>query len=448
MARRRTAPAENAQLATQAPADPPPEPDAQLLAHAFEASPPLTLSQWDVGTIRDARDAHLQGHFQASAQLSQGMLVDGRIYAARLQRVAPALGILREVVGGPRWNGKGLTETVRAAVGDMMLRDGPCFAPGVLAETVDTAAVLGEAILQNITTTRPDGSRVDVEVRPWPMTQARWNESKKRHQVFTTEGIIDIEPNDGKWIVVQPYGPRSFKHGAILPLAMLWADRAYAMRDRGNHSAAHGSINIVGTLPEGVKPQSKDGIAFRDGIRLLQQARSGIVKQYGSNVEAFEPKTLAWQIFGQIIDGDAADIALILQGILPGGDGPYKSIPQLDGVRYDHVKRDTSALQWSLQMGLVRHYVRWNFGDDPDLVPEHRWIVPDPRELERVDALTNRYKALASIVTSWRAAGLMVTEEMLEALSQRLGLDSVPVPTFAADLPPAPTVSETVAVKG
>lgn len=431
-----------------APATPQLSTDDTYLAHAFEPLQPITLSAWDIGRIREARDAHLIGQFQASALLADALPTDGRIYPGLTQRIGPALSIAREVAGGPRWNGKGATEIVRAGVAETLLGPGPCapaLGPQTLAPIFTSLAMMGFCILQNIRLPRADGSHVDVEVRPWPLQQAEWVESIRRYRVFSTEGPIEIEPNDGKWIVIEPWGPRSFKLGAIRALALLWADRAYAQRDRSNHSAAHGGVNIVGTLPVGIKVRSPEGAAFRDAVRMLQQARSGIIKPSGSTVEPFEPQTTASKIFNDIVTSDNDDIALVLLGILPGGDGVYKPIPQLDGVRYDFVHLDVGAAETQLQQGLVRPLVAWNWGDDPEIVPAHRWLIPDPREIERVDAEARHHAALATTVQAYRGAGFLVDQPLVDRLAARFGVH--PAPQIGPT--PAPvTVSENVAIKG
>src|SRR6185436_2633022 len=132
--------------------------------------------------------------------------------------------------------------------------------------------------------------------------------------------------------VIEPYGPRSYMFGLIRGGSLVWADRAYTVRDRSNHSGAHGSLAPVGTMSEGIKVNSKEGLAFRTAIRNLQNPRSGVVLPHGSTVEAFEPMGQGWQVFSQVISGDNEDIELAWCGV--AASGTYKSIPQLDGVRY------------------------------------------------------------------------------------------------------------------
>lgn len=437
-------------IGTTAPQSPPkgPSEDMKYLGYAFEPITPLTMTGWNVDRIRRARDAHALGEFDVSALLADAMLVDPRIVAGLLQRLGPSLGIPREVKGGKRWNGKGLTETVRAEAEALFAPESTACPPGTLAAGFLSTAMMGPAILQNVWTPRDDATRIDVEARPWPMQLARWNEARRRYQLFTTDGELTIEPNDGKWIVIEPYGPRSYLFGALRALALVWADRSYAIRDRSNHSAAHGSMSIVGTLPQSVATDSAEGKAFRVVLQMLQRARSGLVKAFGSAIETLEPKTLAWQIFGQIVDSSNRDIMLALNGI--DGTAVYKPISQIDGVRYDLVRLELGAATVSYNEGLVKPWTLYNFGD-ADLVPRLGWLVPDPREQERLDALGRRHQAFSMALTGYRKAGVLVDQPFVDRLAASFGVDApkldakaaaVLSPAAASPDPPPPTEAQ------
>lgn len=411
-------PGELAETAPSAPAKP--SADTRYLKHAFEALPPLTLGDWDVGRIRAARDAHAIGDFVDSAILADAMLTDPRIYSGLGQRLGPLLGIPRTIKAGPRWQGKGLAETARAEAEGFFRAESSACPPGTMAAGFVATGMMGTAILQNVWKTSADGSRLNAEVRPWPMQQTTWNESIRRYQLRTTEGLITVQPNDGKWIVIEPYGPRSYMYGALRPLALIWADRALALRDRSNHSAAHGSMSIVGTPPEKIDVDSPQGRAFTAALQNLQNARAGIVKPFGSMVEGFEPKTLAWQIFGQIVNSANADIMLVLNGV--NGDSVYKPISQLDGVRYDIVRLELGAAGTQYNLGLLRPWAIYNF-DNEDVAPEMAWLVPDPREQERLEALGRRYDAFTRTIAGYRKAGLVVDDALVSAVAARFDVD-------------------------
>jgi hypothetical protein len=398
-----------------------PSEDVAYLSHAFEALPPISLSSWDVQRIRVARDEHALGIFSTSALLADAMLTDARIAAGLMQRLGPLLGIPRLVEGGPRWNGKGLTETVRAEAEQMFAPESPAAPPGTLAAGFVSTCMMGFAIIQNVWRPRKDGSRIDIEARPWPLQLSNWNEALRRYQVSTTEGLITVEPNDGKWMVIEPRGPRSFLFGALRALALVWADRAYAQRDRSNHSAAHGSMSIVGTLPAGIATDSPEGQAFRKAVQMLQRARSGLVKTNGTLVETFEPKTLAWQIFGQIVNSTNSDIMLELTGITEGS--VYKPISQLDGVRYGLVRDELGAAAAIYNEGFLKPWALLNFGDE-DAVPRFSWAIPDPREQERLDALGRRYAAFYETIEGLVKAGFDVTQDVADRIAERFGVEA------------------------
>ena len=397
-----------------------PSTDMKYLSHAFEARSPLDTMFWDVERVRTARDEHARGCFERSAGLADAMMTDPRIFSGGLQRLGPLLGIPRAVRPGPHWNGGGLSARVRTEAEALLTPDATACPPGTLAAGFVSTAFMGVSILQNVWTPRADGSRVDVEVRPWPMQMSQWNEYRRRYQLFTTEGLIDVEPNDGKWIVVEPNGPRSFKFGAVRPLALVWADRSYAIRDRSNHSQAHGSVGIIGTLPPNVSIDDEEGRKFEEAIQFLHRARAGMVKPNGSSVDTFEPRTMAFQIFGQIVKDNNADVMLALNGL--DGTSVYKSISQLDGVRYDLVRVELGAATTSYNAGFLRPWALYNFGDE-DVVPRLVWLVPDPREQERIDALGRQHQAFAAAVKAYKAAGFVVDQPLVDQLAKSFGVE-------------------------
>jgi hypothetical protein len=411
-----------------------PSTDFQYLEHAFEAAPPLTLSAWTVERIRAARDDHALGVFNVSALLADALMTDPRIFAGMFQRLGPLLGIPREVKGGERWNGKGVTEQARVEAEALFAPESGACPVGTMAAGFKARAMMGVCIMQIVWRPRPDGSRTDPEVRPWPMQLSFWNEYKKRYQLYTTEGTWTVEPNDGKWIVIE-LGPRGFLDGALRPLALLWADRSYAIRDRSNHSAAHGSLNLIGTLPKGVAPESPEGQKYKFAIMNLQRSRGGLVKGADSGLDALEAKTLAWQIFSQIVQSSNADIMLALNGI--NGETVYKPISQIDGVRYDLVRVELGAATTQYNQGLLRPWALYNFGDE-GVVPKLGWLVPDPREQERIDALGRQHAAFTSAINGYRAAGTVVDQPFVERLAQQFGVEE---PKLAPTPPPAPAAS-------
>ena len=157
-------PGEVMQTAPSAPDEP--SSDMRYLAHAFEALPPLTLGDWDVGRIRSARDSHAIGDFLDSALLADAMLTDPRIFAGLGQRLGPLLGIPRTIKAGPRYQGKGLAETARAEAEALFRPEAAACPPGTMASGFSATGLMGTAILQNVWKPATDGGRMGVEVRP------------------------------------------------------------------------------------------------------------------------------------------------------------------------------------------------------------------------------------------------------------------------------------------
>ena len=396
----------------------------RYLAHAFVPPPPPMLGRWDVGRIRVARDQHAEGQFDQSSMLAWSMLCDPRVFAANLQRIGPPLGIPRDVCAGSWRGGAGQAEAVRLEAEALFSDDSAAFPPGTLGATFTSNAMMGVNVDYLDWTPRADGSRWDPVVKAWPAHAMNWNASRRVYQAHTlTDGLVDVVHGDGKWILYEPYGPQSFRHGAVIPLASCFADRGYAVRDASNPSAAHGSPAIVGMLPESIKIDSDEGRMFMTMLQRLQNAQAGILKPFGSTVEFLEAKTLAWQIFEKIIGRNNQDIAMALlgqDGTSENGGGTYTKALVLDGVRYDIVKIDCRIAQ-PLNSGALKPWTAINFGD-PRLQPSVRWLVPDLREQARRQALAEQHKSFNDTIAAYAGNGFAVDQAAADALAHDFGI--------------------------
>jgi hypothetical protein len=423
--------------------------DLKYLTHQFEAWTSPWIGGWDVASVRAARDAHALGQFSRSARLADALSTDPRVFAALLQRIGPSMSLpLRFRPAERAWEGKPLAEAVRDETETLFAADSKACPPSTRTTLFRTSAMMGAWIGQNVYTPRRDGSRIDVELRPWPMRAARWRTDIHRYQVQTKEGLITIEPGDGKWVVVEPHGFESFLFGALRPIALVWADRAYAIRDRSNHSEMHGSGKLIGTLPEDVPIDGDEGRDFEKMLKDLYKARSGGIKQFGSSIEVLEAKTLAYKVFGEIIGSTNTDIVIPLLGtdgtIEKGG---VYTPPSFEGVRFDFVEMDLRSAGAALTTQFARPWTILNYGRD-DVVTEIGWMIPDLREQARRGELAEQHEAYNRAVAAYRDNGFEVTQEVADRLALEYGVRPTklaPKPPSVAPiadpnaLPPAPT---------
>lgn len=407
--------------------------DEQYLSYAFEPQPPAMVSSWTIPLLRAARDLHQVGEFFGSGMLAETVMTDARVASANARRIGAVAGIPRRVTPPKRWNGKGLSEEIREGVQSLFHAESLSLSPGMVCECEWNLANMGFGIIQNVWRYDRAAQLLRPELRVWPAQLSNYSATARRYQVSTTDGLVTVTPGDGKWIVLEPKGRRSFLHGAIRAVALLWADRAYAQRDRSNHSAAHGSVRPIGYLPEGVRTTGPEGKKMERALRNLDNPRAGAVFSFGSKVTPYEPVTLAWQIFTQIDKATTEDFDVLYCG-LANSPAVYQTKGQVEGVKADIVRADVDEMRARFRHGLVGPYVALNYGDDPDLVPGlDGWAVPDASEDDRRAAEIARHASFAEAVKAETDAGLLVDEERLEYLAEVYG---VRTPKLA---PPKPT---------
>lgn len=395
--------------------------DLKYLTHTFTSNAntigALAAGGWDVPRIRAAKTSHELGRFVGSAALGQAFKSDARVFGAWAQRVGAPLSLARTVDPPKGLAGDELAEAARADGERLFAPTSTACGPDVVSSIFTRIPMWGFTWLQNIWTPRADGSRIDVTVKPWPI-QATWYDSNREcYMASTKDGDVEMRHGDGKWIKVEPYGEQSYLSGSIIPLGLLFADRGWGVRDRSNFSGAHGSPGVKGKLPPGEVPDSDVGRAYLAEMAKLQQPRAQILEPDGAATSYIEAMSSTWQIFGQIINGDAADIAIALlgqDGTSQNAGGTYTKALILQNVLYDLVDKDVGSVGSSLTTGLILPYTIVNRGRD-DISPSIKWHMPKPVEDARLAEIAARSKALREEVQGYRDLGIPVDEQRLAA---------------------------------
>lgn len=393
--------------------------DRARLTRRIGAFAPRDAYAWTVEAIRATRSAHIDGRFSLSAQLVTAMKTDAAIYAALLQRIAPSMGLPRGVTG----RGERIRKEAEATfgAGDERLQ-------GALADVFESVAMLGIAVLQVIWEPRPDGTRLDARLEPWPMAQVWWDAAREQLVAQTTEGLVDIVHGDGKWVVCALHTSRPWTWGAVLPLALLWPDRAYGIRSRSQSAEAHGQAHPIGELPEGLDTDDDAADALGEVLQQLHEARKAILLPAGTKVSYLESMSQNWRIFDSLIASDDGQIARVLlgqDGTATAGGGNYVKDSVLFGVRNDIIERDTRSVAKCLTSGLLHPWALVNFGDTHDL--SLRWLMPDPDEDARRQSIADRTKAYTEAIQAYRSAGFAVDQDIADRLAAQYGVMAPPL---------------------
>ena len=394
---------------------------------------PIGNIAWDIDAIKTARDAQLRGDFRFAARLADAMGTDPGLFTSRLNRLAPMRGL--PVVLEPA------NQTARALriaeEGEALFgRKGVALQRDHMVSLHRRYVDHGASVGFNVWTPRPDASRIDVELRVWPQEFLRWREAEHRWYALTLNGgEIPVEHGDGRWVVFQQEKLSPWTEGAVVPGSMLWADRAFAVRDRSNASRAHGSPKLVGELPEGVSLQKDDGSGnsvLTDEaaamIDLLQTLFVGELpfglRPAGSKTELLVSQSQAWQIWSEIIKSNNADsdrIYLGQDGTTQNAGGNYIKSERLFGVRNDLVESDIMVFAEAILTGTIEPWAAINFGDSK-LAPARCWQMPDADEDARRTSIGEHQELFFRHIDSLLEQGFRVDQATVDQLAKTYGV--------------------------
>lgn len=401
---------------------------------------PSSAYAWDLPSIRAARDAQMAGNFRLPARLAESARTDYAIFASFLNRLAPQRGLPVEL--------RAASDTdralrVRNEADALFGPRGVGIHPDTLADIDGTLANHGVAFAANVLTPRDDGSRVDIEMKSWPIEFVRWQPSERAFVAQTDDGKIEtICHGDGRWVVFRQHETRPWTHGAILSAALLWADHAYGIRDRSRAATTHGNAKVVGAMPQGVPLNDEHGgltpeaAAFVQLLRDIASAETPVgLKPFGATLDYITNNSQAWQIFKEIISsGDSAADRIYLghdvNAQAAGGD----AVSYLFGVRNDIVEGSLRAIERGIRTGVIEPWTAINFGDST-LAPDRVYLMPDPDQDARRKSIGERTQAFFAAIESAKRNGFDVTPEYVEKLANQYDIVAPPLPVEQAKAP-------------
>lgn len=436
----------------------------------------ITSFSWTLEKIKQARDAQLIGQFTLPASAAKSMRTDDALAVAYENRLAPQRCIPVEIKPAKGARAGAIAGEAEALFG----QNGVGIRPETTADINGCLVDHGVAFACNVATPRPDGSRVDLEMRYWPIEHVRWDAFR---QCFVTRvdpetfqadaeddsdlagGEVRIVHGDGRWVIFSKHDDQPWtQEAALLPALLVWARHAYAIRDWAKGSVAHGNAKIVGELPEGMPLQSTDGV---DGVgaeaaaflAMLQSLASDdmpvAIRPAGSKTEFITNTSSAWQVWSELIlnaEKAAARIYLGTDGVLGSqGGAPGVDIQALFGVASTRVQGDLSAIERGILTGVIEPWCAMNFGDS-SLAPQRKYKIPDTDEAARIDEVAKKRAAFFADIAAARENGFDVTQDYVEGVAEKYCMDapalkvapSAPV-AQPAQQPPVAAVPKAVA---
>lgn len=422
-----------------------------------------TIDSWSLEEIYFAREEQMLGQFVRPARMVEQMRTDDALYVAYENRLAPQRCIPVEMLAARGALGQRICDESEGLYG----ADGVGITAGAISDIHADLVQHGIAFGCCVATPRADGSRVDLEMRYWPIEYVRWDpvfrvfkaradpntvqpgdipEAPYNEYGFIGGYWIPVIHGDGRWVIFKKHELEPFrKEATILPSALVWARHAFAARDWARGSKAHGSAKVIGELPEGVPLQDGGGGLSAEAsafVGLLQSigrddAPAGI-RPAGSKVDFLTNNSTAWQVWSELMaNGEraAARIYLGTDGTLgTQGGAPGIDIKELFGVAVTKVSGDLEALQRGIDTGVIEPWCAMNFGDSR-LSPKRRYITPNTEKAKISDELAKRTGAFYKALVDAKTAGMTLSPIYVSRLARDF---RVRVPDFS----PAP-VAET-----
>jgi hypothetical protein len=430
----------------------------------------VSVTSWTLAEIFNARDLQMRGSFYLPARMAESMRTDDALSVAYDNRLDPQRCVPVEIVAAQGARGASVAAEARALFG----QGGVGIHPDTMADINGCLVDHGVAFGVNVATPREDGSRVDFEMKHWPIEYVRWDpvvrcfkarvdpESVPSSEVSAADlnaGLfgfvggyeVPIIHGDGRWVIFQKHEITPFKHGAILAAAIVWARHAYAIRDWSKGSVAHGSAKVIGTMPTGVALQNSSGggltpeaTAMAALLRSIGTSDSPAgIKPAGSTIDFLTNSSTAWQVWQELVanaEKAAARIYLGTDGTLgTQGGAPGVDIGALFGVATTKVQGDFAAIERGLRTGVIEPWCAMNFGDS-SLAPTRRYMLPDSDADALKKSLADRTAAFSAALKGLHDAGVALTQEHVSGLAADFGVRApiLPVaPSPAAVVSPA-----------
>lgn len=388
---------------------------------------------WDLESIRTARTAQLHGNMQPAASLALAVKTDAAIYSALQNRLAPQRGLPIELAAA---NDTALAKIQKCEGEDLFGQDGITLPTEVRTEIGEALAMHGFSVATNVWTPRCDGRRVDVEIRPWPMEHVRFNRATKMLETRTeSHGLEEIRHGNGRWIVFAQTRTSPWGWGALLALALIWADRAFGIRDRSRASTSHGNAKMIGELPQGIPLDGPEAAAFLLLLKTMHEALPYGIRPAGAKTDMLVNTSTAWQVFKEIIDSNLSDAARVLlghDGTIRAAGGNYIKDGYLFGVSADIVESDVHTIERGLYTGTIEPWAAMNYGSS-DHAPRVKYKLPDADADTLRSAMAARKKAFWEDIAATKANGFALTQKYVDELAEDYGVRP-PSLTVAVDV--------------
>lgn len=407
--------------------------------HGQNAAPAIT--GYTISGGKSAIEAHEAGQFTVSALIADHIGRDADVQQALNQRILALQGMPFELEdGNESEQAAAVAKQIRPLWERMVPRR-------VLSDLLRWGVLLGFAIAQ-IRWQFDEQLQHHVPVlEPWHPSNCWHDQTIGVWKVVTTRGVVDITPNDGRWVIYQPFSAyRSYMYGAVRCLPEWFLAAQYARRDANRFSEVHGMGVWVPMLPANWQ-STVEGRAFVDsflniGSEPVIPAPRGATPESSYDLKLIEAQSNAWQVFEFLLKLSAQKIRLCILGqdmtSSEGTSGSYAKSRVGYNVLMSIVASDAETLGEDLREQLLKPFA-WYLTGNKDTAPKASWDYDPPEDAKAVAEALN---AAADALSKWDSS-LQGSSEVVDkvAMARRFGVLLMPAPAqqLPAPTPPEPT---------
>jgi hypothetical protein len=363
--------------------------------------PVVLFTDWDtVGRVKSALASMEQGYFAAAASIAESMGRDDRIVGVMATRVNALRGL--PLVHEPAGDGRRGASVAKALEKDWKKLFPKAQTSALLRWGIYLGVGLGELVWYD-----KDGKyRPTPRLKVWHPQFVTYRWDTRTYWVTTADGLIEVTPGDGHWILYTPFGEeRGWVHGLVRSLSIPWLVRQWAIRDWARNSEIHGQPIKKAIIPEAGTDEDKDrfveevaGLGSESTIRLVQGSDTKF------DVQLLEAMGQSWEGFESLADKMESSIAITVLGqnlTTEVKSGSLAASKTHDRIRQDVLESDAESLMECLREQGVMPWAAANYGD-PELAPESAWQTDPPEDLgtkatalNTMGSALNQFKKLA-----------------------------------------------------
>jgi phage gp29-like protein len=242
---------------------------------------PGIQTTWSVALIRAVLQEHERGQLWRSSLLVDAMGRDDRLMPILRHRVRGLLGLPLEMV--PPDDSEAAGEFAKLWL-DMWPRAAPL---ANLARLLQDYIMLGVAVAQISWEKNAITDEWEPRLHNEHPSFLYWDEASYSYKYQTREeGMVDIVPGDGKWILLEA-GERGYRNGAVRALALLWYIRELGWFDHARYNEKHGMPLLMAKHPAEIRDDERED--FWEDIRTLGRETTVLLPQgVGPNGESFD----------------------------------------------------------------------------------------------------------------------------------------------------------------